>query len=340
MKIQMLVSLITVSTFIILNSAFGQGALTPPGAPAPTMKSLDQIEARTPVDATHTPGDGTTLFIISQPGAYYLTGNIPTTTNAIAINTNGVTLDLNGFTISSTASPASGTGITVNNASDVTILNGHIRGGVTYNGSSYTGPGFQTGVNSSTSPNVRISGISVTGCASFGIYGGAEVDHCTLWNIANTGISADSVNECVVYYCGGTAIFGQTIANSVGIATASGSGINGLTAVNCFGASTNSVGINCYVASSCRGETIGGYGINSFVATGCYGKSWGNGNAISATFASYCYGFADFSGTGVGASYAIGCYGFSNSGTGLSASYGNFCFATGAESVTTKYNMP
>ena len=27
--------------------AFGQGALAPPGAPAPTMKSLDQVEART-----------------------------------------------------------------------------------------------------------------------------------------------------------------------------------------------------------------------------------------------------------------------------------------------------
>src|ERR1039458_10105715 len=42
-----------------------QGSLAPPGAPAPTMKTLDQIEARTPVDATHTPGDSGDLFVIA-----------------------------------------------------------------------------------------------------------------------------------------------------------------------------------------------------------------------------------------------------------------------------------
>lgn len=31
-----------------LSIAFGQGALTPPGAPATTMKTLDQVEPRTP----------------------------------------------------------------------------------------------------------------------------------------------------------------------------------------------------------------------------------------------------------------------------------------------------
>jgi hypothetical protein len=30
-------------------STFAQGNLTPAGAPAPTMNSLDQIEARTPI---------------------------------------------------------------------------------------------------------------------------------------------------------------------------------------------------------------------------------------------------------------------------------------------------
>src|ERR1017187_3770343 len=78
-----------------------QGSLTPPGAPAPMMKTLDQIEARTPIDAAHTPGDGGNQFIISAPGSYYLTGNVTGVSgkNCISINADNVTVDLNGFAL-------------------------------------------------------------------------------------------------------------------------------------------------------------------------------------------------------------------------------------------------
>ena len=46
------------------STGFAQGALTPPGAPAPTMKTLDQMEARTAITNT------TSLVTISQPGSY------------------------------------------------------------------------------------------------------------------------------------------------------------------------------------------------------------------------------------------------------------------------------
>ena len=59
-----------------LSTALAQGSLTPPGAPAPAMKMLDQIEARTPINATATPGDASNQFIISAGGSYYLTANI------------------------------------------------------------------------------------------------------------------------------------------------------------------------------------------------------------------------------------------------------------------------
>ena len=43
-------ALALLSSFILHpSSLLAQGSLTPPGAPAPTMKTLDQIEARTPI---------------------------------------------------------------------------------------------------------------------------------------------------------------------------------------------------------------------------------------------------------------------------------------------------
>ena len=70
-----------------------QGPLTPPGAPAPTMKALSQVEPRT--DVQQLAGDGSNSFIISQPGAYYLTANITGASgkNGISIRADNVTID-------------------------------------------------------------------------------------------------------------------------------------------------------------------------------------------------------------------------------------------------------
>src|SRR5262245_4148731 len=57
-------------------SCYGQGNLNPPGSPNPTMKSLDQVEARTIVNSNNTPGDAFSVFKITNSGAYYLTANI------------------------------------------------------------------------------------------------------------------------------------------------------------------------------------------------------------------------------------------------------------------------
>ena len=82
-----------VSSFLLLPSALPQGSLTPPGAPAPTMKTLNQIEPRTPISSLP--------FTISSSGSYYVTGNLGITgQNGITINQDNVTLDLGGFTLS------------------------------------------------------------------------------------------------------------------------------------------------------------------------------------------------------------------------------------------------
>jgi hypothetical protein len=71
-----------------------QGPLTPPGTPAPTMKTLDQLDAklekRTPISSAPS--------TISASGSYYLTANLTVASGtAIAISADNVTLDLNGF---------------------------------------------------------------------------------------------------------------------------------------------------------------------------------------------------------------------------------------------------
>jgi hypothetical protein len=149
------------SAFSLQPSALlGQGSLSPPGAPAPTMKTLDQVEARTAI----TNADGVT---ISQPGSYYLTTNITvvTSVDAITIATNGVTLDLNGFTIASRSVPAAGSAILLSGGrTNIAICNGHISSYVTNNGSgSYSGNGFRYGIfySGSSPSNVRVKDVSV-----------------------------------------------------------------------------------------------------------------------------------------------------------------------------------
>jgi hypothetical protein len=97
-----------------------QGSLTPPGAPAPTMKSLAQIEPRTPISSVP--------YTISSPGSYYLTTNLTSGSfqAGIAILADNVTLDLSGFALIGV--PNSFSGIYCFGQKNVCIRNGTIRG--------------------------------------------------------------------------------------------------------------------------------------------------------------------------------------------------------------------
>ncbi len=115
-------------------STFAQGDLTPPGPPAPTFRTLQQVEPRIPINGTTTPGDASSIYKITVPGSYYLTENITVTIRpgsakqtAIEVAASNVTIDLNGFRINGNGAANSVNGIEIPAAfRDVSVRNGNI----------------------------------------------------------------------------------------------------------------------------------------------------------------------------------------------------------------------
>ena len=185
-------TLVLLSTFALHPlSSRAQGSLTPPGAPAPTMKTLAQIEARTPVDATNTPGTAFVQFVINQPGSYYLTGNISAVNKTgITIQTNDVTLDLNGFAMTFTGPVSTYNAIAVVGQvaqNNVVIRNGTLRG-------------WASGV-SAPGGYCELDHVRVYGCVGNGIQIG---NYCTVKNctaVSNGGNGLQIGNFCIVKDC-------------------------------------------------------------------------------------------------------------------------------------------
>lgn len=105
------------------------GPLNPPAGPvAPTYKTLTEVEPRIAIGPTTTPGSATAIAVISQPGSYYLTGNLQGVVgkNGIEIAASGVTIDLNGFEASGNGG-LDGIATTVASLTNIAITNGSIR---------------------------------------------------------------------------------------------------------------------------------------------------------------------------------------------------------------------
>lgn len=326
---------------LLASSAAGQGSLAPPGAPAPTQRSLQQVEPRVPVSTL--PGDASAAVLITQPGSYYLSGNVTAGPGqaGIAIVANLVTLDLNGFAI--TGNAGSTYGIELRGSRfQIAIENGIVR---TFDSG---------GIFASTTPsNLRVERMSVSqisagggivvlgvgsanllvrGCqvSDFAAPGGivfnsarGSVDFCTVTAGTSAtdafGIQAQTVTSCEVSGLGGSA------GNLTGIAAPSINGctVNGLT----LSGSGTCIGLNGSVVSNCSVLSVTG---GSGQANGISGL----GSVSNCQVASVNCSGAGTSG-GIAASTAVGCRvtGVNNtSGTGgafgISASSVSHCHVT------------
>lgn len=184
-----------------------QGSLTPPGAPAPTQKALSQIEPRTPVSTLT--GDASATFVISQPGSYYLTGNITAGASqaGIAIAADQVHLDLAGFTISGGGSGTSGVEIR-GTRTQVVVENGFIR--------NFT----VAGVSAVLLSDARVERLNIAAVSGAGINLGSNgasvsVKHCTVNDFGSPGGILTPINRGTVEHS--TVSSGAATADCIGI---------------------------------------------------------------------------------------------------------------------------
>ena len=152
----------------------GQGSLTPPGAPGETMKSLEQVEPRTPISSLP--------YTISSAGSYYVTGNLSSTTNGIVIEASGVTVDLMGFSITGDGSNGD-YGIYVDGSTNAVIENLVIKGG--------RSSGFREGLYCRYMNNSRIEQMVLSDNTYDGVYLDGRYGQCDGNTIADCTISGN-----------------------------------------------------------------------------------------------------------------------------------------------------
>lgn len=199
---------------VLVAMSVGAGDLAPPAGPvAGTMKTLEQIEPRTPISSLP--------FNITQSGSYYLTGNLSTTANGITVLAPDVTIDMMGFTITgSTPNDFAGVLVEFGTTGNFVLRNGMIRTfaqgvtttdeGETGGGSSVIGVGVEeagiTGISLLSGNNL------VKDCYAERATAGAPMALST-----GIGVAGGVIENCRVrgfdYGLGGT--LGSAIHNSV-----------------------------------------------------------------------------------------------------------------------------
>lgn len=271
-------------------TVLAQGSLTPPGAPAPTMKSLDQIEPRTPI--------GSLPFTISSPGAYYVLSNLTASaTTGITIAADFVTLDLNGCTLSRS-------------------------GGINLDGIVVSGPHKRIVVRNGNLADWSGIGLNATN-ATFSTFSDLEIDGGTYGGIVTGG-------QCEVLRCqvrtvfgGGSAVPGILTGNDSRV-------VDCLLETNVRGiqAGNNALIERCLIAGNSEFSVAVGTDCvidNCLVRSNSAGILAGTGTRVASC--EVTKNFGAFSGVQLGDDgTVVGCRLSGNGGGGIQA--GNNCLVT------------
>src|SRR4051812_20878689 len=267
-----------VSFIALCASTPAQGPLPPPGPPAPTFKTLDQIEPRK--DIATLPGGGGFNHAITKSGSYYLTANLSVDkTNGLRVTARGVTIDLNGFQILRTGGGGGGIAIVIEStAEECTIKNGSIN--------AFTSTEFATGIQNA-SVNGTFTGLRIDGCTAGGLDAGAgaTITDCIVNKNNSFGITAGRASvltRCIARGTTGKAAFdvggGSTLTDCVAELNESASAFlidQGSSLQNCTGYSNKSTQV--FFTSSGVALT----GCSATINTTIYGFNAGLGNTLT-----------------------------------------------------------
>ncbi|MDI6775556.1 MAG: right-handed parallel beta-helix repeat-containing protein, partial [Verrucomicrobiota bacterium] len=254
--------------------AWARGRLTPPGAPAPIMKTLDEVEPRAPI--TSLP------FTITNAGAYYLTASLTSTGHGVVVQSGQVTVDLMGFAI--TGDRGSGDygvsicGTTGSAVENVVVRNGTIRR-------------FDDGVRMEYVRYGRLENLQVMTNSWRGIYlrGAHGEGLCSQYRIEGC-VSADN-SGCGIYLdgyntgqCNDNAFVGCTIRNNgdrgIYLDGDTSGRCNGNLVANCTISENHAEGIVLYGnAGQCAANRVGDCIVRANVGTGIR-VNFANGNRL------------------------------------------------------------
>jgi hypothetical protein len=295
---------------LITGAVLYAGPLNPPVGPvASTHKTLIEVEPRIAVNATNTPGDplgdpSPSLFKITQPGSYYLTGNITGVVgkHGIEIASSGVTLDLMGFDLVGVPAMGvlDGVSVTMNSLTNIAVVNGSVR--------NWGQDGVNLGAFSAS--GCRVEDIASSGNGRIGVFAG----------------NGSRIFRC--FASGGQyGLYGSTSCIFVG-SSATGASVSGFWC----GSGT--------VISDCSAFDNAGVGITASVTTVTNSAAYSNGgngmNIGAGSAVSNCVAYAN-SGTGFTATSGttiVDCTARSNTLDGILCSSaciirGNICSING-----------
>ncbi len=204
---------------LMIYGIVAKAGLEPPAPPGESsMKTLDDIQPGIPIQSLS--GNADSLYVIAEPGSYYLTGNISGVPgkNGIEIASDNVSIDLGGFALIGIAESMDG--ITSGTSHyNIAVANGSVSG---------WGGG---GLNGANIENSQFADLRIYGNTGAGLIAGkgSMVNRCTAQANGFVGIGTNSgtVNNCTAYSNSGIGILAD----------------NGSTVVDCSTRSNGSVGI-------------------------------------------------------------------------------------------------